>query len=540
MKTQNLQSDYTSLDHSYQHRFFVDFDLSIPKDDPVRLVRYCIGGMNLNSLYHTYYRTYRNSASPRQLLTILIYANMNKIYSSREIEKACRENLKYIFLLDGKPAPDHTTIARFRSQHLAFCMKEIFSQMDRQLRKFGLISGEDIFIDGTKIESAANKYTFVWKKSVLKYQTKLFAKIPDLFSEAESMLGISMPCGKFCHLHQVKNLRKKLLKMKQKQKIIFVHGKGKHKTICQRLLELTNEIIKKWKDYCWKIYRSGSRNSFSKTDPDATFMRMKEDAMKNGQLKPAYNVQYGVDSEFIVWATVNPNPTDTRTLIPFLQDEEKYTSQRYPHLVADAGYESEENYVYLKKCHQTAYIKPSNYEKSKCRKWKKDIGRMENMTYCAEKDCFICANHKELHPAYIRHSKTASGYIAATTVYQCTQCQSCPLKEQCIHGKSKVPLEQRNKNLYVSKTFQKERQADLRRITTPKGIQLRVNRSIQSEGTFADVKADFFCRRFLMRGNKNVLVETMLWAMAHNYRKLHHKIQGGTTTQHLFSLHKAS
>lgn len=84
----------------------------------------------------------------------------------------------------------------------------------------------------------------------------------------------------------------------------------------------------------------GKRNSYSKTDHDATFMRMKEDAMKNGQLKPAYNIQFGVDSEYIVWSTSGPQPTDTTTLIPFLKTLENNTGFKYSKIVADAGYES--------------------------------------------------------------------------------------------------------------------------------------------------------------------------------------------------------
>ncbi|MEX5286389.1 transposase, partial [Selenomonas sputigena] len=175
-------------------------------------------------------------------------------------------------------------------------------------------------------------------------------------------------------------MRKQLKRLQKEQGLVFVHGSGRRKSMLQKTLEKLDEFIARWKDYQKKLRIMGTRNSFAKTDPDATFMRMKEDAMRNGQLKPAYNIHCGVDAEFITWATVGPQPTDTTTLIPFLEDFHAHTKERYAKVIADAGYESEENYVYLKANGQAAYIKPNNYERAKTRAWKNDIGRFENMT----------------------------------------------------------------------------------------------------------------------------------------------------------------
>ena len=324
------------------------------------------------------------------------------------------------------------------------------------------------------------------------------------------------------------------MKVRQKEQgIQFVHGIGKRKTNLQKTMEQLDEFIARLKKYNKYLHIMGKRNSFAKTDTDATFMRMKEDAMKNGQLKPAYNIQYGTDSEFVTWATVGPQPTDTTTLIPFLQELERYTNKRYCNVVADSGYESEENYLYLETNQQSSFIKPSNYEKSKTRKWKQDIGRRENMTYLADADAYLCAPGRKLTVTkeFIRKSKT--GFHSQITHYSCENCKGCPVKSQCIHGNHcKTPLEERTKNIEVSKRFQRQRQEDLERITSPEGIQLRVNRSIQAEGAFAMVKADMTFRRFLTRGNKNVLVETMLLAMAYNIQKLHCKIQAEKLNRH--------
>ena len=269
-------------------------------------------------------------------------------------------------------------------------------------------------------------------------------------------------------------------------------------------------------------------------------MRMKEDAMGNGQLKPAFNLHHGVDSEYITWLTISPQPTDTTTLIPFFKEAETYLSFKYKKIIADAGYKSEEKYVYLDYINQKAFIKPSNYEKSKTRKYKKDIGRIENMNYDEVKDCYTCKNGKQLLSTYVRRSKSKTGYISEKTIYQCSECKDCPYKRDCIKGNNcKTPMEERHKVLSVAKTFLKYRKEDLERILSDEGIHLRTNRSIQVEGSFGELKQDMQFRRYLSRGTSNVLAESILLAMAKNVNKLHNKIQKGKTGKHLFPLKTA-
>ena len=517
-------------------------EVLIPNNDPVRLLSAFVEGMELTDLYQTYGKIKKDQASPRQLFKIVIYAAMNRIYSSRDIESACRRDVNFMYLLEGKPAPDHATMARFISLHLSQCSKKTLAEVTDILKDLGEISGLHIFVDGTKIESAANRYTFVWKKAVTKNQKRLCQKIAVLVEELEILYGLRFIFnGKKFGLRTLKKIRKKLYALKEEEGIGFVHGCGKRKTQLQRSIETLEEYIDKLKEYNQKIHKCGDRNSYSKTDQDATFMRMKEDHMMNGQLKPAYNLQHGVDSEYITWLDVTQRPTDTRTLIPFLKDMEKYLSFRYRDIVADAGYESEENYLFLEENGQAAFIKPNNYEQSKTRKYKKDIGRMENMAYNREKDCYICQNEKEIKWKYDREKKTETGYRRTTSVYQCEDCKGCPYKKDCIKGNNcKTPMEDRLKTLYVSKTMKQKRQEDLDRITSDYGKQLRMNRSIQAEGSFADVKADMAFRRYSYRGMENVTAQSVILAIAHNINKYHNKIQAEKTGQHLFELKKTA
>lgn len=538
----NLQKNYTLSEYNYQFKLPFEMEVLIPDDDPVRLLNAFVEELELSDLYQSYGKIKSSQVTPRQMFKIVIYAAMNRIYSCRDIETACKRDINFMYLLEGKPAPDHATIARFLSLHFSQCSKKTLAEVTEMLYNLGEISGIHIFIDGTKIESAANRYTFVWKKAVTKHQKRLCQKIAVFVEECEILYGLRFIFnGKKFGLRTLKKIRKKLYQIKEEEGIVFVHGIGKRKTQIQKSIETLEEYLEKLKEYTKKIHRCGDRNSYSKTDPDATFMRMKEDHMRNGQLKPAYNLQHGVDSEYITWLDVTQRPTDTRTLIPFLKDMEENLTFHYRDIVADAGYESEENYLFLEGNGQNAYIKPNNYEQSKKRKYKNDIGRMENMTYEEDTDRYICFHGKELPWKYDRKEKTATGYQRITSVYECADCKGCPYKTKCIKGNhSKTPMEDRVKRLYVSKTMKEKRSEDLERITSEYGTRLRMNRSVQAEGSFADVKADMAFRRYSYRGMENVTAQSVILAIAHNINKFHHKIQNDRTGRHLFELKKTA
>ena len=536
----SLRTDYTTYRGYYQLKLPLETEILIPADDPVRLLSAFVEGMDLSELYATYDRVRKNQATPRQMLKIMIYASMNNLYSSRDIETACKRDINFMYLLEGMPAPDHATIARFVSLHLSSCSKDLLAEFSNLLYEIGEISGKTIFIDGTKIESCANKYTFVWKKAVTKSQAKLIEKIPSFIEECEVMYGIKIVYQETITMHTLKRLRKKLYRIKHDEGITFVKGIGHRKSQLQKSIETLEGYIAKLKEYTQKLYVCGERNSYAKTDPDATFMRLKEDAMLNGQLKPAYNLQHGVDAQYITWLDISSHPTDVLTLIPFLEEMESYLSFKYTEIVADAGYESEEAYLFMERNGQEAYVKPQNYEISKTRRYRQDVSRRENMDYDSEKDEYICAQGRRLKALYDRRSKNRNGYVSTVTIYECEDCSSCPYKEKCIRGNNcNTPMEQRKKRLNVSKVMKQKRQETLERITTEYGTLLRMNRSIQAEGSFAVVKEDMNFRRYLYRGKNNVLAQSTLLALAYNIKKLHFKIQGGRNGQYLTEMKKA-
>lgn len=515
-------------------------EIKIPKDDPVRLLSAIIERMSLKELFATYSETGRNEYSPRLLLKICVYGYMRKIVSSRELERACAENVNFMYLLEGKTPPDHNTIHRFRSQHLAGCQDAIQQDMTRVLEKMSEVSFESsaVFIDGTKIESVGNRYQFVWKKSVIKNMEKLQQSMREKLPGLLKTVGLKFYIPGEIKSKHLQKFRKQVCAAMKREKIEKVRGKGKHKTQHQKVLEALEEWIHRIKSYLKKIHTCGTRSSYCKTDEDATFMRMKEDHMLNGQLKPGYNINVATVSEYVVGAYVSCDRTDTMTTIPFMNKlRSAYPVKR---VVYDSGYESEENYRYFEQNSGVElYVKPANYELQKRKKYRTDISRRENMLYNSEQDTYTCAEGKQLHKIGEKREKTSTGYISEKTVYECSECSGCARKSECIRSKSTKPLEERRKRLEVAQYFSKQRCAMTEKISTEEGKKLRMNRSIQAEGVFAYIKTDLNFRRFMTHGKERVGAEWTLLAFAYNVLRMHHKAENGRLGTHLYEMSAA-
>ena len=493
----------------------IETGVLIPADDSVRLLSQILEELDYSKLYQAYSHLGRNPAvTPKNQFKVLVYGYMSGIYTSRSLETACRRDINFMWLLQGQKGPDHNTIARFRSERLTDVVDDLFRQLVEKLHDYGEIGFENLFVDGTKIEASANKYSFVWKKAMAKneakLQTKAKAAISRITGGNQSSKQISVE-----DLHQ---LQKQLQDQLVARGIQLAHGKGQHKTQLQRDYEEISGYLERQAQYNHYNALFDGRNSFSKTDTDATFMHMKEDHMRNSQLKPGYNVQIGVEGEYVVGIDISSERSDQLTLIPFLNKLQASYPQKFKNVVADAGYESEENYVYLSGQNYMSYIKPQNYEQSKTRRYRNDPYRAGNMAYDEESDTYTCPQGRLLLPVYQKHQKSKSGYISTVQVYECQNCDGCPVKARCTKAAG-------NRQLQLAKTFLSLRQTSLANVTSPLGILLRMNRSIQVEGAFGVLKEDYGFRRFLLRGKKNVRTEYSLLCMGYNLNKLHSKIQ---------------
>ena len=432
------------------------------------------------------------------------------------MEEACRYRIDFRWLLWDEAVPDHSTISRFRTGRCAEAVEDLFYQYVRYLEVQGETDHETVFIDGTKLESRAGRYTFIWRKSV----EKLLAKVKQKVYAATSLTSLE-------------GLEQQL--SDKGAEISFVHGAGRRKSEAQKEWEALDELRCKWREYEEKLTIMGAdRNSYSKTDPDATFMRMKDDHMRNGQLKPGYNVQIGVNSEYITGIDAFTNRTDYGTMVPFMKTMQQKHGKKYKSVTADAGYERFNNYLFLEDNGQLSFIKPANYEQQKSSSFKKQIGRMENMAYDAEADSYTCSQGRKLN---LRRECTElkNGRYITTAWYRCESCADCPVREKCCQAKDTA----QSKELRVNKTLQELRKASLENITSEHGIHLRLSRSIQVEGAFGLLKNDFGFRRFLTRGKKNIRTELFFLALAFDLKKLWMKRDRGRLRTHLSEISAA-
>lgn len=494
----------TLINDTIQLKINFNTAVYVQDDVKIKLVKNIIERMDLTKINKIYSRLGRKSTvNPITMLEILVFCYSESIFSSRKIEKACKNDIRLWYLLDGQKAPDHTSINRFR-QKITSLIPELLVQMISLLIEEGQIDLSSLYIDGTKIESNANRYTFVWRKSVEKNQEKLRIKVIK-------RLGLK---NDLSPKDVLKALEIIFVQIERECKDIeFVHGKGKRKPQLQKDYEQIKEWKERLKSYENHLEIMGeNRNSYSKTDHDATFMRMKEDHMRNGQLKPAYNVQLASASGFIVGVDISHHPSDMYTLKPFLEKLLEGYPEGLEKIVADAGYESEENYVYLDEHNLKSFIKPSNYEQSKTRKYKKEMKFKNSLKYIQEEDKYVTEDGKEFIRCNDQKRIKKSGYTSISKVYKCFNWN--------IDG-------QKTKGLYISEIFLKYREKSFKNITTKEGIEERVNRSIQAEGAFSRLKDGASYHRFHHTGKNNATSEMCLMAIALNFNLLASKLIKG-------------
>jgi transposase len=494
-----------------QALFPLSYDALIPSGHPVRLVNEIIDKLDITEILTTYKGGGSSSYHPRVLLKLLIYSYLNNTYSSRKIEKACKESINYLWL-SGLNFPDHNTINTFRGRKLKEEINNIFAQVVTLLNESGIISLKETFTDGTKIESVANRYTFVWKGSIEKNKERLENKIKVVIKEIEKAIDednntTERPDPSGLPISSVE-LDKKIEELNQK-----LSQKNAAKKIVKQAEKLRTESLPKLQEYERHLRKMGERNSYSKTDPDATFMRMKEDHMKNGQLKPAYNVQLSTEHNFITNYSIHQRPGDTATFKDHLQSyHDKYA--HYPDLaVADAGYGSAENYEFLDKNGIESFVKYNYFHKEQSRKFKLDISRVENLYYNATDDYYICPMGQKMQAVGKAWRESELGYKYEVVYYQAKNCSSCPLNGACHKQKGNRRIEVNKKlNLYKQKTREN--------LMSDEGRVLRGRRCTEVEQTFGQIKWNKKFNRFLLRSLPKVSIEIGLIAIAHNLQKL--------------------
>ena len=496
---------------NHQHQIMAfppSLDELVAVDHPVRVVHEVLERVDITALLQQYKPGGASSYHPRMLLKALVYAYINNIYSSRKIEQALQESI-YFMWLTGMSKPDHNTINRFRGQRLQKTLQPIFTQVVLLLCEEGLLSLRDLYVDGTKIEANANRYTFVWAKGIQTNKEKIREQINEMWKYAQSVAASELddtePPG-----------FKKIEKEKMMATVETINNVLKEKKIDSKVRQKLNYARKHWPAALDKYAKQeeilgSQRNSYSKTDPDATFMRMKEDHMRNGQLKPGYNVQLSTNNQFIASYSIHPNPTDTRTLIPHLQQHIKAYKQKPANITADAGYGSEENYQWLENKRITAYVKHNYFDRNQKTSLRNPFA-VENFHYDVRKKMYYCPAGKSMKKIGTKIEKNRTGFKQHLNLYQAKSCAGCPLREQC-HS------QQGNRVIKVNHNLNRLKQQADKRLKSKRGIQKRKQRCFDTEPVFGQIKYNHHFKRFLLRGFEKVTVEIGLLALAHNLRK---------------------
>ena len=500
---------------NHQHQLMAfppSLDELIASDHPVRVVHEVLEKVDITLLMKQYKPGGASSYHPRMLLKAVVYAYINNIYSSRRIEQALQESI-YFMWLTGMSKPDHNTINRFRGQRLQKTLQPIFTQVVLLLCEEGLLSLKDLYTDGTKIEANANRYTFVWGKAIRSSKERIAQQLDELWKYAQSVAASEMddtdPSG-------FKKIDKEIVQATVEK----INTALKDKKVTARVRQKLNYARKHWPaaldkyEQQEKIMGTSWRSSYSKIDPDATFMRMKEDHMRNGQLKPGYNIQISTNSQYIASYSIHQSPNDTGTLIPHLKAHIKQLGKPN-NITADAGYGSEQNYQWLENKRITAYVKYPYFDRHQSRKLSnKKPYTIDQFHYDEQKHRYYCPAGKPMKKigSHVRTNKTRSGIAQTLTCYQAKNCAGCPLRQQC-HPK------QGDRIIEVNHNLNRLRQKADKRLKTKRGVQKRKQRCWDTEPVFGNIKHNHHFKRFMLRGIDKVLVETGLLALAHNLRK---------------------
>ncbi|WP_201300989.1 IS1182 family transposase [Sunxiuqinia indica] len=481
-------------------------DEFIPESAPVRLVNNIVDDLDITPILKSYKSGGCNGYHPRMLLKVIFFSYLSNIFSCRKMESALNENIHFMWL-SGKQFPKHSCINDFRGKRLKGHINQLFVQVVTMLVELGYVSLDVQYIDGTKIESASNRYSFVWRKSIERYKSNLEVKIRDILGQIEE--GIQNDTRNTEEAPVELNAEK----LKEKVRAINQSNTCKKKDKKKLLTKLEKEYITKLEEYEQKLDDIGkNRNSMSKTDKDATFMRMKDDHMRNGQLKPAYNVQISTENQFITYYGIYQNPTDTRTLIDYLEKFKDQYGKQSIEIVADAGYGSEENYEYLEKNEIDHYVKFNMFHAGQKKKFKKDPSKVENLYHNEEEDYFVCPMGQ--HMCFIaEYQKTNKhGFTSTVRKYRAKSCKGCQMRSKCFKGKG-------NRSIEINHRLRELKKIARDKLKSEKGLEHRSKRPIEPEAVFGQAKYNKGFNRFKLRGMQGVSLEFGLLAIAMNINK---------------------
>ena len=465
------------------------------------------------------YTTGRLRYNPVNMLKTVLFGFMTSGYCSlRELEDNCKVNIRFMYLMDHQ-TPSYRTFGYFINEILQDKIENIFNDINHAIFNDEHVDLQHLYIDGSKFEANANKYTWVWKKATEKFRYKLYEKITAEIEEINAEIawsGVQITTNPEYVPDYLNEIVEQLVLLWELDTSTFVYGSGKRKSKEQRHYEHLTTFCQKLQEYIQKIEICGpNRNSYSKTDNSATFMRIKTDYMGNDQLLPAYNVQIGVADEYIAVVDVNHYRSDMDCFVP-LMEHFKQTYGFYPkYPVADAGYGSYNNYIFCEQNGIEKYMKfPMFKKETKDQKYHEDPFRAVNFRI-DEQGVMRCPNDKAFHFLY-RKNVRGNQYGRKEELYECEDCSGCLYAEKCKKT-------DKNRTVRINQELTSMHQEVIENLESIHGALLRMNRSIQAEGTFGIMKNDRWYKRIVRRGIHSVKLEVLLVAIGHNLHKYQKK-----------------
>jgi hypothetical protein len=422
--------------------------------------------------------------------------------------------------LTGNTQIDFMTINRFRSERLNGIIEDIFTEVVNLLLEEKYINFENYFLDGTKIEANASKYSWVWGKSTRRYMKNLREKVVEHLKEIDIIEAEENAALENSDLPETGNgieINSKVIDGYAKRIDERISHDPSNKQLIKAKKAIETDYLPRMEKYENQISLLEDRKSYSKTDTDSTFMRMKDDHMKNGQLKPGYNIQIGTEDQFITGYSIHQKPGDTTTFPEHLEKLKKQMNGKTPkNIIADAGYGSEENYELMESESITAFVKYNTFHKEASEKWKKDPTKIQNFSYEKDIDTYYCPMQRPLIFINERKEKSDNGYISTVRIYECLNCSGCEHRERCVKADGAFA----NRRIYINRRLNAIRSYINGLLTSETGLKMRSKRPVEVESVFGNIKSNFSVRRFLLRGLEKVNIEWGLYSIAHNMRKM--------------------
>ena len=481
----------------------------------VRVVNRVVDAMDISALINQYEGGGTTAFHPRMLLKVLLYAYSVKIYTGRKIARALGQDIHFMWL-GAMNRPDFRTINGFRSGKAKEVIEVLFKEMLLFLMEHQYVKMENYFCDGSTFAADANPHKMVWKKNAERYKDAAEQRCKDLFKQIDELNCAEQKQYGDQDLEETGSIVVSPEAIEQQvqrlNKVIESTTASKQKRKATSLKKHLEQQGSKINKYETQRETAGKRSGYSKTDRDATGMRM-----KNQETLPGYNALAGSENQFIVNCSIHLNTNDGVCFKEHVEQLEQHSEVKPKAIMADCIFGTEENYELLEKSKIDNYLKFPSFHNEQKQSYQNNPFLKDNFRYDVLTDTYSCPNDQLLilqRTTIEIHKRT--GYQSQLKIYACENCSGCPFYDKCCKSEK-----EKNRTIKVNEKLEAYKQQARENLKSEKGLELRKQRGVEIESCFGDIKHNMGFRRFHVRGLQKVKAEWSFVAMAHNLRKIH-------------------